>query len=384
MQSIEQQLKAKLAARLHQHYLRTLPETDFSVTNNQLLDFSSNDYLGLARNAELTAKIANEYSGLNPLNGATGSRLISGNTTYCEDLERFIAAFHKAEAALIFNSGYQANLGLCSCIGSPDDTILYDELCHASIRDGLRLSRAKTVAFRHNDLTDLKEKTERASGNVFIIVESVYSMDGDIAPLNEMVELFGNNPGIAIIVDEAHGFGVFGKNGEGLVQLLGLEKAIFARVITYGKAAGGHGAAVVGPDFLKSYLINYSNSFIYTTALPLHALIAIKMSYEMLITHDFSTDIQAKINLFLNHLHPITRDFFTASKSPVQSLVIQGNSRIKAIATALNQEGFGVKAILFPTVPKGKERIRISLHLFNQDAEIIDLAELINQYLAKM
>lgn len=381
MQTIEEQIKSKLAARQAKDYLRTLPKKDFSNLGQDLIDFSSNDYLGLARNKEFKNKIEKEYQRIQPLNGATGSRLISGNTQYCEILENQIAQFHQAESALIFNSGYNANVGICSCIAGSEDMILYDELSHASIRDGLRMSRAKTMAFKHNDLEDLRQKMAEARSNIFIIVESIYSMDGDAAPLVELAELSKENPHIALIVDEAHGVGVFGENGGGLVQELGLEKHIFARIITYGKAPGGHGAAIVGPAFLKKYLINYASSFIYTTALPLHALITIKMSYEMLSAHNFNQQLKAKIDLFLTNLSLAARSFFSESNSPIQSLVINGNKETKAVANVLNNNGFGVKAILFPTVPRGAERIRISLHLFNTDDQIIALAKCINQEL---
>lgn len=379
MEEIEAYLTQKIAARKAKNYLRALPKTDYLDNENSLLDFSSNDYLGLARNEQFKLKIEQESQYFQVLNGATGSRLISGNTSYCEDLETIIAHFHQAEAALVFNSGYNANVGLCSCVGSPDDTIFYDELSHASIRDGLRLSRAKTVAFQHNDLEDLATKMDGTEGNIFIVVESVYSMDGDVAPLESLVEMTKDNFRIGLIVDEAHGFGVFGKNGAGLVQALGLENHVFARVITYGKAAGVHGAAVVGSAVLKSYLINYASSFIYTTALPMHALIGIKTSYEMMMENDFQRQMFHKIDLFLNALNQNAKQHFVESCSPIQSLIIEGNTKIKAIANQFIQAGFGVKAILFPTVPKGQERIRISLHVFNTDAEIVRLAQLINR-----
>lgn len=378
MQSIKKSLQRKLAKRQEKNYIRTLPTMDFSNQENGLIDFSSNDYLGLARNRELRQKIKEAYEQMKALNGATGSRLISGNTKYIEQLEAEIANFHHAEAALIFNSGYNANVGICSCIASQNDTILYDELSHASIRDGLRLSRGKTIAFKHNNLIDLAEKIASIEGNIFVVVESVYSMDGDIAPLEKLVELTQNNDRIALIVDEAHGIGVFGKNGSGLVQALGLENEVFARIITYGKASGVHGASIVGTQILKEYLINYANSFIYTTALPLHDLISIKMSHQMLLENNFQTLIERKVALFLNNLNANTRAYFIKSKSPIQSIIIKGNTKIKAIAETINKNGFAVKAILFPTVPKGEERIRISLHIFNTDDEIIRLTNLLN------
>lgn len=382
MQAIKNSLQQKLAERQTKDYLRTLPTMDFSNQQKGLIDFSSNDYLGLARNAELAQKIKEKCTQLTGFNGATGSRLISGNTKFVEHLEVEIAEFHHAEAALIFNSGYNANVGIFSCIATPNDTIFYDELSHASIRDGLRLSRGKTVAFKHNNLIDLAQKIAVTKGNIFVVVESVYSMDGDVAPLQKLVDLTKENDQIALMVDEAHGVGIFGGNGNGLVQALGLEKEVFARIITYGKAPGVHGASIVGPTVLKDYLINYANSFIYTTALPLHDLVGIKMSYEMLLEYDFQEKIHAKIALFLNELSNKAKSFFIESNSPIQSMVIEGNTRIKAVANTINEHGFAVKAILFPTVPKGQERIRISLHVFNTEEDIVRLAQLLNRLMA--
>src|SRR4051812_34169388 len=184
-----------------------------SLSTNKLIDFSSNDYLGLARSGVLKEAINKELKKFpDYTNGSTGSRLLSGNSAYAEELEQWIADFHYAEAGLIFNSGYDANLGLFSCIAQRNDTILYDQLSHASIIDGIRLSFAASRAFQHNDLIDLEEKLKTAKGNIFVVVESIYSMDGDFAPLKELIELVEKYKAV-IIVDEAHATGVFGKQG---------------------------------------------------------------------------------------------------------------------------------------------------------------------------
>jgi len=380
MQNILSQLEKKITARKEKDYLRTLPTVDFSSTTQNLIDFSSNDYLGFARNTALKKAIEQEYKNLKGFNGSTGSRLISGNTPYCEALEQRIASVHQTQSALIFNSGYNANIGLFSCIAGTEDTILFDELCHASIRDGLRLSRGKTVAFQHNNLEDLQSKIKSTTGNIFIAVESVYSMDGDVAPLKEIAELVQEKENIALIVDEAHGIGVFGEKGQGLVHELELNEVVFAKIMTYGKAMGGHGAAVVGAKNLKTYLINYAGSFIYTTALPIHTLVGIKTGYDFLENPFFQNQLHQKINLFLDNLSAASKARFIESKSPIQSLILEGNSEIKAIANQFIENGFGVKAILSPTVSKGKERIRISLHGFNTEEEILELTNFINQH----
>lgn len=210
-----------------------------------------------------------------------GSRLLSGNTAFAEELEKYIAQYHHAEAALLFNSGYNANLGLFSALGRKGDTILYDELIHASVHDGMRLSKAECKPFAHNNTVQLKQLLKETTAPVFVAVKSVYSMDGDFAPLKEIGALC-KKYNASLIVDEAHATGIFGEKGKGLVTELGLENEVFARLITYGKAMGCHGAAVVGSTLLKNYLTNFARSFIYTTAAPLTNLYAIKSAYDLL------------------------------------------------------------------------------------------------------
>ena len=269
-------LKQALQKRIDNNALRTL------IVNDKLTDFCSNDYLGFARSQQLKKSIDKfKLKSKNKLNGSGGSRLLSGNTAFAEELEKEIAKFHKAQAGLIYNSGYDANIGLLSCIAAEGDTIIYDELAHASIHDGIKLSKASAYMFRHNDLEHLQQRLQIASGTVYVVVESVYSMDGDICLLKEITALC-KKYNANLIVDEAHTTGVIGKNGEGLVCNLKLEKKVFARVHTFGKALGCHGAVVLGSKTLREYLINFSRSFIYTTALPPHSLVAIKQAYQLL------------------------------------------------------------------------------------------------------
>jgi 8-amino-7-oxononanoate synthase len=249
-------------------------------TPENLIDFCSNDYLGLARSVTLRQTIEQSVAvHSNRLNGSTGSRLLAGNSALAEELETELAAFHDTEAALIFNSGYDANVGLLASLPQRGDTLLTDDLIHASMIDGARLSVANRFKFRHNDLDDLENRLKRATGTVYVAIESVYSMDGDLAPLTEIVELCEHYEA-ALIVDEAHATGVFGPQGGGLVQSLGLQKRVFARVHTFGKALGVHGAAVVGSASLRDFLINFARSFVYSTALPPHSLLAIHSVYR--------------------------------------------------------------------------------------------------------
>jgi 8-amino-7-oxononanoate synthase len=364
-------LKDKLAQRIQNNSLRVLKNRDIS-----LIDFSSNDYLGFARNAELKAKINEELEKyLDYFLGATGSRLLSGNLAYVEDLENEITETHHAEAGLIFNSGYDANVGLLSSIAQRGDTLICDELLHASLIDGARLSNANRFIFKHNNLNSLTEKLNNAKGNIFIVTESVFSMDGDIAPLKEISAL-AKKSNAHLIVDEAHTLGVIGDDGLGLVQQLGLEKEVFARIHTFGKALGCHGAIILGSKVLRSYLINFARSFIYTTALPFHSLATIKMAYQSLKEGLNIQDLQSNISYF-NSIKNNCSNQFIESHSAIQSLIITGNNECKNLSNKLLDKGFDVKAILSPTVAEGKERLRICLHAYNTKNEIEQLLEAI-------
>lgn len=354
---------------------------------NNLTDFSSNDYLGFARSPQLKNLIDAELEILNckyeTKFGSTGSRLLTGNSAYVEEVEKFIAGYHEAEAGLIFNSGYAANTGLISSVSQKEDMIFYDELSHASIYDGIRLSKAESFPFRHNDVHHLEERLEffRSSRNgdssCFVIVESVYSMDGDFSPLEEIVSLC-RKYNANIIVDEAHATGIFGALGKGRVAELNLvrqdsrgEEKIFARVHTFGKALGCHGAIVLGSEELRNYLINYSRPFIYTTALPVHSFAAIKCAYKLLsVSNNDIIKITHLIGVFKNKVEEKNIQEFLESSSTIQSVIIKGNENVKNISSAIQKAGFDVRPILSPTVPKGKERIRICLHAFNTEEEI--------------
>ena len=369
---LKKKLEQKLAERAAQDNLRTLR------TTAGLIDFCSNDYLGLARSEKLRALIQKEeehYTHL-PL-GATGSRLLSGNHGLFEELEGIIASYHKGEAALLFNSGYTANVGLLSALPQRGDTVFYDEASHASMKDGLRLSFAKSYSFRHNSVEDLRQKLKLATGQVYVVVESVYSMDGDIAPLQELAQLC-NACGAALIVDEAHAVGLCGPKGEGMTVALGLEHQVFAQVITYGKAMGSHGAAVVGPSVLRDFLINYSRAFIYTTGLPTHALLALKCAYTLLseLTPERERVQQLATRLYqkLNKLSGIRCN---PENSVILSVFPQQPKQLKALACVLQKEGFDVRPVLPPTVPIGTERLRVIVHAYNSEEEIDGLVQAI-------
>jgi 8-amino-7-oxononanoate synthase len=371
LERINELINKKLQERVNNFSLRKL-----SLSQN-LIDFCSNDYLGFAQSDELKSLISRELNQHPAYSiGATGSRLISGNEPFTENLEADIATFHQSKSSLIFNSGYDANLGLFASLPQRGDTIILDELVHASIIDGARLSYANRYSFKHNDLASLEEKLKISKGNIFIGVESIYSMDGDEAPLQGVVEL-AHKYGAGVIVDEAHAAGLFGENGSGLVNHYKLEQKVLARIITFGKALGCHGAAVLCNESLKNFIINFARSFIYTTAAPFYTHLSVSLAYQQLAKSDLSA-IHKKIELFKGETGEI-KGHFTLSNSPIQCLLIPGNVKARTLAEVLQGKGFNVRAILHPTVPEGKERLRICLHTFNSDDEIRSLAKAIKE-----
>ncbi|UMY66627.1 MULTISPECIES: 8-amino-7-oxononanoate synthase [unclassified Flavobacterium] len=369
-------LSEKLEARQRDHALRELRGP------SSLVDFSSNDYLGFARSTNLYQEAQQRLEQLGvTANGATGSRLITGNHSLYESTEAVIAAYHDAPSALIFNSGYDANVGFFSCVPQKDDIILYDELCHASIRDGLRLSPAKSYKFRHNDTEDLEALLKRHTANeVYVVTETVFSMDGDSPMLESFVRLC-EEFGALLVLDEAHAVGVVGDKGEGLAQQLGLHTSVFARLVTFGKAMGCHGAAILGEVALRSYLVNYARSFIYTTGLPPHSLATIQSAYAALEAAPERTALRHLIAAFnreknLQSLKPL----FIRSMSAIQCAILPGNENVKNAAAGLQAAGFDVKPILSPTVPAGQERLRFCLHSFNSEAEIQEILRLLRTF----
>jgi 8-amino-7-oxononanoate synthase len=335
---------------------------------NSTIDFFSNDYLGLAREQELipTSK----------LSGATGSRLLSGNSLEADNCERFLANHFNAASSLVFNSGYSANLSLLSTIPQRGDTILYDEFVHASIRDGIRLSFANAISFKHNDLNDLNTKLNASNGVVYVVVESLYSMNGDLSPLKEIVEICSDYSAF-LIVDEAHSAGVFGKKGVGLIQELNLETKVFARVITFGKAYGFHGAAIVGSEDLVGFLVNFARPFVYTTGLPPSDYKMIESLVKSSMIQSKQTALQSNIDFFRKDLTDCYR-FPSALNSPIQIIHTRSIENTIKLAEKIKSNGIFTKPIFSPTVPQGKECVRICLHSFNTKKEIDLLKELIN------
>ena len=378
----------KLENKIH---LRHEKKAFRSLGNStMLIDFSSNDYLGFAKSETIFDKshqflIENDLK----INGATGSRLLSGNHHIYTVVEKQISEFHQSESALIFNSGYDANIGFFSAVPQRGDVILYDELIHASIRDGIQLSNAKAYKFKHNNLSDLETLLKRYSelisesdNEIYVVTESVFSMDGDMSDLEAMSQIIKKNSAF-FVVDEAHALGVFGKYGRGEIQRLGLENEVFARIVTFGKALGCHGAVILGSKKLIQYLVNFARSFIYTTGLSPHALATIKVAYNHLKEESLQQKLQENITFFkleIERLH--LQKLFIESNSAIHCCVVSGNENAKNIANQLQQKGFEVKPILSPTVFEGEERLRFCLHSYNSQEEIMQVLNLLSTFVA--
>lgn len=336
------------------------------------LDFYSNDYLGLSADTGFQQMIY-EAVGRDTrlLTGSTGSRLISGNSDVATEAEKLIARAHQVEDALLFPSGYKANLALFSCIPGRHDTIIVDELIHRSVHDGCMMSTARKWKFRHNDMNHLEDLLKKARGNVVIAVESLYSMDGDFAPLAATVEL-AKKYHAGVVADEAHAMGVFGK---GLVHRAGLQHDMLATVVTYGKAMGVQGAAVLGTHLLKEYLVNFAAPFIYSTGMPGVQIVSITAAYDYLERHR-----QAAITLQerIRHFRKYRLSHLSQDSSPIQSVQFQQGGELRAVTQALAQAGIRAYALFPPTVRE--ERLRVSIHAFNSNDEIDKLCGIIQNY----
>lgn len=362
-------LTRRLEERLKNDSFRKL-----SLTETEGIDFYSNDYLGLSRDNDFQKGLFEELKEkLDSLTSSTGSRLISGNTSVMEETEKFIADKHQVEAALLFGSGYDANLALLGCIPTYRSTVIVDEFVHRSIHDGCQLSMAKKWKFKHNDLYDLEKKLNKAKGEVFVVVESLYSMDGDFAPLKELVILC-DRYNAYLIVDEAHAIGVYGL---GVLNGYNLQNAVFATTVTYGKAMGVHGAAILGSAVLKEMLINFGSSFIYSTAPPSSMALSIRYSYSYLENNDFRMNCLSDV---IAYYQKCFSSFFPCTSSAIQIIDLEYLQEITILLDKI--KGARVKCVLIkaPTVSLGSERFRICLHAHNNKNEIDVLLKLMLEH----
>ncbi|KAF6827399.1 8-amino-7-oxononanoate synthase [Colletotrichum musicola] len=404
-------------------------------------DFSSNAYLSLSTHPETRRRyLARIQAHLGPcgvgdrdpdaapedvnsapgpsLLGSGGSRLLDGNMTLAGSLEEDIAAFHRGPAGLLFNSGFDANVGLFGCAPQPGDIIIYDELIHASVHDGMKMGRAaRKIAFTHNAVEPVEttgngqpgslsevlsaltrgndgREVREGARNVFVAVEGIYSMDGDVAPLKGIVECverylpIGNG---LVVVDEAHSTGLLGERGRGLVCDLGLEDRVWARVHTFGKAMSCAGAIVICSPTTRSYLINYARSLIYTTALPFTALASIQTTYDF-IAEGLSKPLLRHLWSLVDRTHQLLLDLcsqyrpapgllFLIAAKPRSPIIPLFTSDPRSLARHCQQRGFMIRPIVAPTVPAGSERVRICLHAGNTVQQVQGLVSAIESWL---
>ena len=332
-------------------------------------DFMSNDYLGLTTDWDFHKILKDAVSRFDgAFSGSGGSRLLGGHKRFCEEVESRLAAFCQTESALFFPSGYQANVALLSCLSRKGDVVLSDEHNHASIIDGVRLSKGDKIIYKHNDVEELESRLQDCRiryDNIFIVCESLYSMEGEHAPLQKISEL-AVKYGAKLIVDESHATGLFGYDGSGLVNELGLRDRIFCTVHTAGKALGTAGAWIACRDSLTQYMVNFSRGFIYSTAPSPMQFLFVDESIRYL------NDIPHRREVVLadsRRAREKLKKAFVGEKdvavlgdnSPILPIVLGDNQKVMTVASQLRKRGFAVAAIRYPTVPKGSARLRLSM-----------------------
>lgn len=338
------------------------------------IDFYTNDYLGLARNKDYQQALQQKIAALSSISGSTGSRLLGGSNELTHSLENQLSAFFKGKAALLYSSGYMANIGLLASLSKKEDVILYDEQIHASLKESLRLTYCSFYSFMHNDCGNLESLCKRYSDNtIWIVTEAVFSMDGSLAPL-ETIATISKKYNAALVVDEAHSTGLYGENGEGLVVSLGLESEVDIRIHTFGKALASQGACVVANSSIINTLINTSRSFIYSTAPPPMVLVSIAEGLRYLQQHPSSMERLRNITTYFDMLFSWEGEF-----SPIRYIPLSGNKAVLAMSKKLEKHGIIAPAIRSPTVKKGEERIRICLHAYNTREEIDLLHQLTHE-----
>ena len=350
---LEQRVRARMASIRASRLERTLlPPSG--------VDLSSNDYLGLSTHPAVTRAMAEAV--LRDGAGSTGSRLLRGERAAFADVERRFAAFKDAERALYFSSGYLANLGVLTTFAEKGDVIFSDERNHASLIDACRLSRAECVVFPHNGADAVEQAVRLKPGaTYFVVTESLFSMGGDVAPLQRYAEIC-RRTGATLIVDEAHAVGVYGARGSGLLEELDIDPNSCVSINTAGKALGVSGAFVAGPAWAIDYLIQRARPFIFSTAPPPSVAAALSASLDVIAAEP---ERRAALATRVARLHDALEAHglvFPCARSHIVPIVIGDNDRAMAAAAALQAQGFDVRAIRPPSVPPGTARLRISIN----------------------
>jgi len=401
-ESFESELRRRLEALKEQNLLRKLrcvsspQQTRITIDGRELINFSSNDYLGLATHPKLKAAAVQATQRFGTGSGA--SRLISGSLQPHHHLEEALATFKRTEAALVFTTGYATAIGTITALAGKDDIIVLDKLVHASIVDAAKLSGATLRVFHHNDLNNLEAilhwtDTRRASGgNVLIVTESIFSMDGDSAPLKDLVNLKEKH-GAWLMVDEAHATGLFGPNLAGLADQFGLGDQIEIQMGTLGKALGSAGGYIAGSRTFIEYVINKARSFVFSTAPPPAISAAAQAALQIVQSPEgvkLIQNLRRNVQAFGRKVGPGSlgpgscRAFpkpafpHSAEHCPILPLILGDEAQAVKLADALRQEGIFVPAIRYPSVARGKARLRFTLSSAHTAEDITTLERALN------
>jgi 8-amino-7-oxononanoate synthase len=359
------------------HALQGPQSPHITVDGEPYLSFCSNDYLGFANHPRLVAAL--QQGAAQHGAGAGAAHLVSGHMQAHHELEQRLAAFVGKSAALLFSTGYMANLGVVQVLAGKGDTVFADKLNHASLNDAMFLSRAETRRYRHNDVVHLGKLLGQAQGGRrLVITDAVFSMDGDIALLPEILELCERHDAW-LLVDDAHGFGMLGEKGRGTLSHFGLDSPRVIMMGTLGKAAGVFGAFVAAEQVVIDTLVNHAHSYVYTTAMPPALATAVQASLKLIAEAD---DSRAHLQLLIAHLrsslHGLPWKLMTSSTA-IQPLLIGDNTQALKLSEGLRERGIWVVAIRPPTVPQGTARLRITLSAAHTMADVDCLAETLHE-----
>ncbi|MCP3893455.1 MAG: 8-amino-7-oxononanoate synthase [Bacteroides sp.] len=383
MSAIEQ-MRQELTLLQQQNNLRSLPALvhegrEVLIDHRRMLNLSSNDYLGLASNEELRREFLQTLTPENFLPASSSSRLLTGNFTAYRQLENELASLFGTEAALTFNCGYHANTGILPVVSNAQTLILADKLIHASLIDGIKLSVAKAIRYRHNDYAQLErliEENHEKYERIIIVTESIFSMDGDEADLTTLVRLKRTYASVLLYVDEAHAFGVRGLRGLGCAEEQGCIADIDFLVGTFGKALASSGAYIVCSQVIREYLINKMRPFIFTTALP-----PINVEWTLFLLKRLPAwgALRQQLSLVSDRLREALKQkgYACPSTSHIIPLIAGASSSTVALADVFQRKGFYVLPVRPPTVPEGTSRLRFSLTAAIEASEIDQLIEII-------
>lgn len=357
--------------------IETPQQVEVHSGDRELINFSSNDYLGLAAHESLRMAAQDGVEALGA--GAGSARLISGSQTIAHELEAALAAFKQTEAALSFSSGYAAALGVVPALVGQGDVLVIDKLVHASLVDAARLSGAKLRVFKHNDLAELETILQWASGregNTLVITESVFSMDGDLAPVRDLVQL-KNRYGAWLMLDEAHATGLYGEDRRGIAEEMGVADGVEVQLGTLGKALGAAGGYICGSQALIDLLVNRARSFIFSTAPVPAQLAAAKRGVELVQSNEgevLRTRLWANVDALKNGL--IQQGWkLPVVRSAILPLIIGDEREALALAECLREAGVWVPAVRYPTVARGAARLRVTVSAAHQPKHLDALLE---------